>query len=572
MSPESEASKVLLALEKAALTPNFHLLDLNVEFGTKKWNAVRNIRGDVDLFSEDLDSQIVDADLTSRFMASAFQMDAIVSMLNVLSGFANKIQTHLKRSQEWISAKLSKGINKLPDEIFTKIFQFAVWEEGYDGGRQAIFLSHVSRRFRNIALGSRSLWTTLFSGDTDAQLETFISRAGSYEEFHAFINFTSAEKEEGIGYFTDICRPTITRWRTLTLSQDGVDWDVDEPLHGGVEFLTSNLPSEFALVGLQLPILEKLEIQGHVNDTYERQGEPFDEESYSWAPNLRNICCSYVLPSPSGPLPSVSTFSFTHSVAFPSQTRSLDLLLKFLGKVPNLSTFELELYGANEESLETPLPLTECSAVTSFHLRLRNLRVADFRGERSYIASFMNALRMPSLEDLSISLGFIRIGDRRAGEDDWGQALGKFSQTLMPDCFWDSTRLASLSCELRCERALRRYLAKKAVSNNDAVFFVALDRIIHIPSVTISSCFPVDFTLDSDFVSHADMGERYNLRELRFIGCDNWTAVNVKSTVNTLSRLGVRDDIKRVVVQNCKHLARQDLMDVVGEEKLHFVY
>ena len=43
MSPETEASEVLLALEKAARAPNFHLLDLSEVFDTRKWTVVRNM-------------------------------------------------------------------------------------------------------------------------------------------------------------------------------------------------------------------------------------------------------------------------------------------------------------------------------------------------------------------------------------------------------------------------------------------------------------------------------------------------------------------------------------------------
>ncbi|KLO05832.1 hypothetical protein SCHPADRAFT_946589 [Schizopora paradoxa] len=573
MTPEIQAAEVLLALEKAARMPNFHLVDLNEVFGTKNWNAVQNIKADVDPFSEGLDSRIIDAELISRFMASAFRMDAIVSMLNVLSGFANEIQMHLRRSQDRISAKLSKGISKLPDEIVMRIFQFAVWEEDCNGGKQAISLSHVSRRFRNIALGSRRLWTTLYSCDPEGQLETFISRAGSSEEFHAFINFTSAVKEEGIGYLTDICHSTITRWRTLTLSQEDQDLDADEPLYGGVELIAMHLAHDFASESLLLPILEKLEIHGHSEDVscYGLEGHPFADESYNWAPNLRTISCSYILPSPSGPLPSVTTFTFTQSIAYPSTTHSLDLLLKFLGKVPNLSSCVLELYGANEEGPEEPLPLTECSAVTSLHLRLRNLIGADFRGQRSCIASFMDALRMPSLESFSVSLWFSWIGGRMAGHCDWGEVFGKLSNTLAPYRFWSSTRLASLSYELRCERDLRECVIARDFAKKEVVFSVALDRIFHIPSVIISSWFRVDFTLDSDFVPHADTDERCNLRELNFVGCDNLTAMDLSSTVSTLSHLGIWDDIKQVVVQDCDRLSYEDAVDVVGEKRLQFL-
>ncbi|KLO08305.1 hypothetical protein SCHPADRAFT_1001050 [Schizopora paradoxa] len=268
MSPESEVSEVLLALEKAARASNFHLLDLSEVFGTNKWSAVRNIENDVYPFSDDLDNEIIDADLTSRFMASAFQIDAIVSMLNVLSSSANHIQSKLKQTQERISAKLSKGINRLPDELIAAVFQFAVRDKGNEGGRQAISLSQTSRRFRNIALRTRSLWNILSSSNSTSQLETFIARAGSNEEYNIFVHFTHRMFSSGIDRFTNACRSSAPRWKTMTLTQDDKLCVSNASVNGGLIVLLRGLSLSFVKHGLRFPMLEELDIRGNTKALY----------------------------------------------------------------------------------------------------------------------------------------------------------------------------------------------------------------------------------------------------------------------------------------------------------------
>ncbi|KLO08300.1 hypothetical protein SCHPADRAFT_931882 [Schizopora paradoxa] len=209
--------------EKAARTPNLQMVDLHEIFRWENWTAFQNISGDKDLISEDVGSQILNAESTSRFMASTFEIDSIVSILDALSGSMKGLQAHFRSAQECIVSKLSRGKVLMPEEILARIFTFAVGAEGENGGRQAVWLSQVSRRLRNIALQTRSLWTTLHSRDPTNRLEMSISRAGPNEEYHAFLRYDSGSKTR----FMNICKPTIPRWRTLTVTQVKRRWYSD---------------------------------------------------------------------------------------------------------------------------------------------------------------------------------------------------------------------------------------------------------------------------------------------------------------------------------------------------------
>ncbi|KLO05833.1 hypothetical protein SCHPADRAFT_895949 [Schizopora paradoxa] len=570
MSPESEASEVLLALEKAARTPNFHLLDLNDVFGLRNWSAVRNIEADVDPFSDDLDNEIIDADLTSRFMASAFQIDAIVSMLNVLSSFANEIQSRLKQSHKCITEKLSKCINELPDELIATVFQFTVWEEGHEGGRQALFLSQISRRFREIALGTRSLWATLSSSNSTSQLETCISRAGLNEEYHAYIHYDSSIYSSGIYSFMDACQSSTSRWKTVTLTQDESIWVDDQTVYSSITILLDKLSSSLIERGLQLPMLEELDIRGHSKTSHTITRRDVRE----WAPNLRTLRCSYALFVPTAALTSVSTFDYTQifSDRIHNPLSSLRSMLEFLSFLPNLITFSLELHSANELACNWAILATECPSIISFHLQLRSLQLKEeLEPQASYLASLMNALRIPSLEKLTISLGFWDTRDEMDG-DGWTLALEQLLMVLIPKHFLKSSRLKSLSYFLWLDRDTPLSYWEQAVPHDNRIFYIPLDRIFHIQNLTISSWFRVQFVKYAPYLRRIHLRERCRLRELKFIGCENMAGVDLGGIVRSLlCEFDVWEKIERVSVKNCKNLAYEDLMWIIGEEKLRYL-
>ncbi|KLO08312.1 hypothetical protein SCHPADRAFT_944580 [Schizopora paradoxa] len=568
MGPESEAFEVLLALEKAARAPDFHLLDLSEVFNTNKWSAIRNIENDVDPFSDDLEHEIMGADLTSRFMASAHQIDAIVSMSSVLSKFANELQMRFKRARESISAKLSDGSDGLPIEIVTKIFQFAVWAEGRNGGNQAIRLSQVSRRFRNVALASRSLWATLCSYDSPSQLETFISRAGPHEEYHAFARYDSHIHSSGIDWFVNSCQSIVPHWRTMTLTQDEKVRVSDPPVIGGVSVLLGVLSSSFNERGLHLPMLEKLDVRGHSKDLY----VTVERDSYEWAPNLRSLRCWFTLLSPTAALTSVTTFDFTQIITdrFNAPILPLILLLKFLGFLPNLTTFSLTLHGANEFVCDLALRATECPSIVTFRLQLRGLEAKiDHQPQRSCLASFMNALRMPSLENINFSLGFVDTGVEMEDEA-WSRVVGDLSIALMPKHLSELSQPTSLYYFLWLDRGNSLVTEMQEVPRDNRAFYIPLDRIFSIRNLIISSWVRVQFIKEASNLRKADFSERCRLRELKFVGCENMTGADLSSIVSSLVReFDVWKNIERVAVEYCTNVADEDLMRIIGEEKLH---
>lgn len=112
----------------------------------------------------------------------------MVLMLMPLITVALDLQRRYKQSLAPIISRLSKGFASLPDEVLPVIFEFAVRAEGAMGTMQAKCLSHVSRRFREITLGEQSLWSTLRSSASMAELETAVSRSSTDTDLHVFIH------------------------------------------------------------------------------------------------------------------------------------------------------------------------------------------------------------------------------------------------------------------------------------------------------------------------------------------------------------------------------------------------
>ncbi|TDL26271.1 hypothetical protein BD410DRAFT_895675 [Rickenella mellea] len=72
-----------------------------------------------------------------------------------------------------------RDVKRMPDEILAKVFQAGHDIDRYGHFKFAITVSHVSRRFRDLALHTPRLWTRFSLGDHPPQISTFLSRSGN---------------------------------------------------------------------------------------------------------------------------------------------------------------------------------------------------------------------------------------------------------------------------------------------------------------------------------------------------------------------------------------------------------
>ncbi|KLO05824.1 hypothetical protein SCHPADRAFT_946583 [Schizopora paradoxa] len=570
--PHGGMLAVLRTLEEVARMPDFNQLELSEVFRMENWNAFQNVYGDDEDPFANNDRQVVNAAWATRLKESTNEIDCVTKTLEALLNVAYELQSRLESSQKQIiAANLSKGVKSLPDEILAKVFQIAVWWEedvffAYSifarGTRQAVWLSQVSRRFREVALGTRGLWTTLTSFCSKRQLEAFISRVGPVERFHVSLHISHSSEDRA---FFEVCRPTISRWATLTLKHDSQFGYGAR--YGGCNDRLEKLFSLFSEGGVQFPMLEELIILGDRSDP--RFGGLLPAAIEAWAPNLHTLRCPYFLPSLPNPFPSISTLIISHPISLDHFSSPMRMLLDLLVKLPNLSSFELELDDAHRWGEYEMLPVTECSSITSFELRIRDMFMLEFLAEGSCIAELMKAARMPSLEKFCILINPVGLGYSESECMEWSRWTGVLSQALFPDHFLKSTRISSVHYKMLYDSSDYKLTDGESKIPLDArEVQIPLNRILHVPTMVLSSFIPILFTQDID----GEDGHTYingrRLTELKLIGCENMTSAHLKRTVESLELLGAWDDIKWVVVQECEHLKFEDVIDVVGEQRL----
>ncbi|KLO16156.1 hypothetical protein SCHPADRAFT_887924 [Schizopora paradoxa] len=561
-----DVREVLSVLEDVARLPNLRSIDLQEEFRWEKWSIFQDIYEDGDAFAEDIASRFINSNSTSRFMSSLFQLDNVVSILDVLSSLAKGLQAHLKPSRDSIVTKLSKGISSLPKEILIKIFQMAVWGEGSGAGQQAILLSQVSHEFREITLQTRDLWTTLNSYDPPLLLEMFISRAGLSEEYHVFFHPCTEFGKDDVAHFADTCQSSIPRWKTLTVKQS-----VQESLavDGAGKFLDS-LTDYFEENNLKLSSLEELNVLGYWGlYQYSSLG------AYKWASRLHSVRCTFILlhPTPAN-LESVSTFFISLNIELSIQ--QLTRLLDLLRVMPVLSSLELDLLGVNISSSHLALSRCQTSRITSFHLRLRALRLEKFQAEHSCVSLLMDALRMPSLEELHISVVVwdLHLDDDRLNSAERINRLSSLSRSLLPFHLSNCSRLTSLSYDVSIDEDWNSMPSDYHIPPDSTLLIIPFDRISHIPTVEFSSLGRVVFVHEAGEEDLRNIGAstQCRLQEMKFVGCKDMVPGDLKRAIDSMESLGVWNSVKRVVMENCAHLSYDEVVDVVGKEKLYCLY
>lgn len=483
----------------------------------------------------------------SRLVTSAHEIDAIVSMLKPLMSVALEFQEQFKKALAPTMAKAARAIASVPDDVLAIIFEAAVRAEKSNGPRQAIRLSHVSRRFRQVALEEHNLWTTLRSNASKEELETFVSRSGTDTDFHVFVHVCPKGGMSISEYeFMKKFETTMSRWKTLSLNENsGVDFNDKSEIWFCAEHILGKLGE------VQLPRLQELYI---LSGDVRRSRKP-----YSWvSPNLRYLRFQNYAPSPSAVMSSVTTLSFTHHLIPRAYLIPADRLLTLLASLPSLSNFELGWYCADtklNESKPLPLPI-ECPVITSLHLRLLQfpkLRIPreEDRAKEWYIAAFLRAMHMPQLEDLTISIDFEEMGD--TNENERAELLADLSRAVLPAQVADPlARLASLNYNLTCsdwkDASIHpRYDVQRTFPT---IFTIPLDRIPTVSTLTMTTCTRMHFTREKQVGAYG-VSEACRLRDVRFIGCRGMEIDEFQSAVQSLRDIDAWETTERVVVEDC---------------------
>ncbi len=183
-------------------------------------------------------------------------------------------------------------IEELPDEILASIFEAGhspSIASGYPA-QYPIAISHVCRRFRNVALGTPKLWTTLSSTYCEDQLRSFLLRSKAAELCLYLNDHAVGWPHRRLHFFASVTSHA-ERWR---------DVQYIHPYSGGV---------------LDLPDLSRRALSSLTSATF-MLSDPYDDprnlESYlaQWhLPSLLHLKTLGIIP-PEGWCSSLTTFEY----------------------------------------------------------------------------------------------------------------------------------------------------------------------------------------------------------------------------------------------------------------------
>ncbi len=479
----------------------------------------------------------------SRLSQDAFRVDSMVTVLKVLTDTALSLQKDFDKCMNHFVPKLSKGIASIPDELVALIFKCATHQESTLG--ETVRLSHVSKRFRRIALAEHCLWTTLRSDWRTEALETCIARNGHNTDLHVVVHLIGEGTHLVLSTFIDVCWPTASRWKTLTLSEGEINFESSF----GEELAVGVLK---AMNGLQLLRLHELHLRYYEDST----GDGFESRfNPSWnAPNLRVLRCFECVPAPS------NAFSALTSVVISIDSGSriaVDVLhlFSFLAATPTVTSLDLEI-----SYICSPKPVVfgtlRNPSITSLNLVLPSFYIGDSRSQ--FIATFVKALHLPKLEELSFSIEFRceRYCTRFDSQNGNTELLVKsaHASSLLPDRR-SHPRLRSLTFKLV-------YIHSLELGRTLEESFKNFSRVL------------VAFIQGS---SVAGRGDTWGLRELRLRGFEELDRQVLQETIRSLKDIGVQDGLDLLALEHGKasdHMVNLFVSDGVQrstKEKLAFV-
>lgn len=324
----------------------------------------------------------LDADFISELSRDHHRLEYIVKLSDALKGSASVLLARHKRFLEPIASKLSKGIASLPDELLGLIFKFATHHE-QEGTRHALWLSQVSRRFRNITLGNQSLWTTQFQWydlNTHVDIERCVDRCRPDSDLHLVVNYREDLDIRASSEFIDAYTFYTSRWKSLTLVGDWVHTD-----GGFIPTIGYFMDTLMAECDLELPRLHELHLLDQRHSETENPVWHTDDDDFTllrtWTtPNLRVLRCTQYIPPPSFQFESITDFSLSLTLLPGESLGQVTYLLTFLSGRSSLAEIDLELVNqdiagsrAGDEIVFASDVVLE--SVTSFKFAISNFKL-----------------------------------------------------------------------------------------------------------------------------------------------------------------------------------------------------
>ncbi|TDL21210.1 hypothetical protein BD410DRAFT_840679 [Rickenella mellea] len=193
----------------------------------------------------------------STFLDAIEEARKCISALNEAQRQVGKRLRCLRRLSKPLV--LEDGIKRLPDDVLAIVFELACPLIEDDPSQSAVPLSHVSRRFRSVALSCPSLWTSIYDRYGDNMIREFISRSGRLD---LDVNIHSSSRMES---FLKLMKDTAHRWSSL----DPINCDLESLMKDlgitdlpRLRHLTYISPVELSTDTFSLPNLSQIVAMG----------------------------------------------------------------------------------------------------------------------------------------------------------------------------------------------------------------------------------------------------------------------------------------------------------------------
>ncbi len=239
------------------------------------------------------------------------------------------------------------------------------------------------------------------------------------------------------------------------------------------------------------------------------------------------------------------------------------------------------------------LPSAMCPSIRTFRLQLLEFRISpSSRNLQFFIAGFLQALRMPHVEDIFISVDFQDAGGGETETESTElELLSAISAALLPNHLNDPLarrRLSSLNYKTKYNPRIAALKSPQSPLDEFPNIFtvtrtIPLDRVLTVSMLTLTTLARTrTFFTCGGQIAGGNGGSgggpggsgpaSCRLRELRFIGCEDMMIEDLEFAVQSLRDSGVWDTtIERVAVEFCDSLAYAEVLGVVGKERLRYL-
>ncbi|KAL5526611.1 hypothetical protein ACEPAF_8335 [Sanghuangporus sanghuang] len=286
----------------------------------------------------------------------------------------------------------NRGLENLPFDVLSYIFKTTCSSPAR--GSHAITISHVCRRFRQIALNTAVLWSRLYSQDPIPKTAAFLSRTKE-----ADLAVVIEEDPDSPNYpahleaFMALVIPHCSRWAEFRylpayFSEDEMDCF---SILGDLKNLTA---------GLRLPRLRDLYIYAGPSEyrTFKLDQGPTICGDW-WTPALKRLTCWNGQPD-CWLFKSITTLTLKcEGFAYSNVKPCFPSLLEALAALPHLEILEVIFLRLTCE--KRAFPVTEL-----YHLKTLHLTATEL-GDNETLRKFSSALRLPSLLKLSLMISVL---------------------------------------------------------------------------------------------------------------------------------------------------------------------